>query len=200
MPVPAPRSIHLPWIVLGVLIAVTARGGEITSVSVEHHGGRFDIYSEVMVDLAADEVRAILTRYENLADVTESISEVEILERRGSQGGEQVRMRMVSEVCLVLVCLDYVWVQHVETLPTGEIVAVIEPGRSDFQEGRAVWRFMSEHNRRMRLVFDAYLVPDFWFPPVIGPWLIKRQLRNAVLETMRGVERMAAEGREGKID
>jgi hypothetical protein len=185
---------------LGVLIAITTGGGEIASLSVEHHGGRFDIYSEVIIDLAADEVRAILTRYEGLADVTGGIDKVEILERRSSQGGAQVRMRIVSEVCLVLVCLDYVWVQHVETLPTGEIVAVVEPALSDFQEGRAVWRFMSEHRQRTRLVFDAYLVPDFWFPPVIGPWLIKRQLRNAVLETVRGVERVAAEERGGRAE
>ena len=39
---------------------------------------------------------------------------------------------------------------------------------------------------------EADIIPEFWFPPVIGPLLIMNKLRNEALETAKGVERVAA--------
>jgi hypothetical protein len=33
--------------------------------------------------------------------------------------------------------------------------------------------------------------PDFWIPPLIGPWLIKRKLLSETLETVDNLEQLA---------
>ena len=33
--------------------------------------------------------------------------------------------------------------------------------------------------------------PDFWVPPLIGPWVIKRTMREQAITTSEGIERLA---------
>jgi hypothetical protein len=181
-------SAKLRWFVLMGQVCVPVHAGQVMSTSVEYHDGRFNIYAEVLIDLPESRVREILTDYESLPDVNEGIKKVEILLPRSP---ETVRMKLVSQVCLLFLCGDYSWVQDVESLPSGEITAIVDPQESDFYEGRSLWRLLAE-GRQTRLVFEAYLIPNFWFPPLIGPWVIERKLDNALLETAAGVERMAA--------
>jgi hypothetical protein len=131
-------------------------------------------------------VRAILTDYEGLPRVNPGIKKVELLDSAGTGA----RMRVTSGVCMLLICLDYTWVQNVTTSPAGDVVAVVDGTEGDFREGRARWRFRADA-ARTRLVFDGYVVPSFWFPPLLGPWLIKRKLLEEALETAVGVERLA---------
>ena len=84
-------------------------------------------------------------------------------------------------------------VQEAETLASGDIMTVIDPSMSDFREGRVRYRLLPEDEDSTRLVTDALVVPDFWFPPLIGPALIKRKLRDEALDTALGVERIAAQ-------
>lgn len=180
-------------LVLVLLWAVgdVAQGAEQIESSVEHEIGRFVLHSEVLVGLPPAEVRAILTRYENLPRVNGGIRKVRILER--DESGE-VRMQVFAGVCILMFCLNYQWVQDVKTLPDSDVLAVIDAEVSDFREGRARWRFLPQDGCT-RLVFDADVRPDFWFPPLLGPWLIKRKLAEEALQTAQGVERIAAEER-----
>lgn len=66
----------------------------------------------------------------------------------------------------------------------------MDPSLSDFQEGWVHYRLRAE-NQHTRLLMDAELVPDFWFPPIVGALLIKRKLQNEALETAFGIERLA---------
>lgn len=143
-------------------------------------------HSEVLVQLPPSRVRIILTDFENLAQINESLKRVHIL---GHGDNDGVRMRAITRICILFICRNFTWIQEVRTLPSGDIVAVIEEG--DFREGRVRWRLLSE-NGHTRLLFNADLVPDFWFPPIIGPWLIKRKLQDEALETAQGIERVAA--------
>lgn len=160
--------------------------GEVIKSVVERRGEHFIVHSEVLIQVPESRVRAILTQYENLPQVNPGIKAVQILTRRGNG---QVRMRVVSEVCILVICLDYAWVQEVRTLPDNDIEAVIDPAESSFKEGEARWRLVAE-NGGTRLVFSADLVPSFWFPPGIGPLIIKHKLAREVLETALEVERL----------
>lgn len=155
--------------------------------SVSYHDGRFTLHTETLVRVPPEQVRAILTRYENLARVNSGIQSVQILARPAPG---QVRMRVDSHACILVFCRAYRWEQEVREWPFGDVTAIIDPAVSDFREGRVRWQFLPVDDGT-QLVFDATLAPDFWFPPLIGPWLIKHKLLNEALETARGVERLA---------
>ena len=171
------------------LVACSALAGEVLSAIVEHDAGRFTIYSDIRIRAPADRVRAVLTHYENLPRVNGGIKSVEILQRR-TDGS--TRMRVAAGVCILFVCRNYHWIQEATILPSGDILTVIDPEESTFREGRVRYQILPDGDNT-RLVTNADLVPDVWFPPMIGPWLIKHKLHSETLETAEGVERVAAQ-------
>lgn len=177
----------------GVLVALWAglvHGGEVLDAQVAHDGDRFTLHADIRIDLPAERVRAILTTYENLPRVNSGIDRVKILE----QTGKRTRMQVEAEVCILLICREFQWVQTADITPAGEIITVIDPAVSTFREGRVHYRIIPA-GEAARLVTDAELVPDVWFPPLIGPWLFKRKLYEETLETAAGVERLGADFR-----
>ena len=169
------------------LWAYSALAGEVLSATVEHDAGRFTIYSDIRIHVPADRVRTILSHYENLPRVNGGIKSVEILQRRADGSA---RMRVAAGICILFVCREFHWVQEASTLPSGDILTVIDPKESTFREGWVRYQILPDGDNT-RLVTNADLVPDIWFPPVIGPWLIKHKLQSETLETAEGVEHMA---------
>ena len=163
---------------------------EVIQSVADYRDGRFSAHSEVLIQVPALQTRAILTRYEALPQVNGGIKAVTILERRDSG---QVRMRVRAAGCILFICKSFNWVQEAETLASGDIMTVIDPSMSDFREGQVRYRLLPENENSTRLVTDAVVAPDFWFPPLIGPALIKRKLRDEALDTALGVERIAAQ-------
>ena len=158
--------------------------GEVITSSVQHDDGRFTVHSDLLVHLPASHVRKILTNFENLPRINENIKGVNML---ASSRDGVIRMRVEAEVCALFVCLDYRWVQEVTILTSGDIVTHFDPVRSDFREGWIRYQLLPEGGHT-RLITDAVLVPDFWFPPLIGPMIIKSKLRSEALEATTGIE------------
>ncbi len=179
-------ALLLTW---GATLSLPAVAGKVINAKIEHHDGHFSAYTELLIYVSEPRVRAILTRYENLPRVNPGIQAVRIL-RRGP--GDQVRMKVDASGCILFVCLDYSWVQDARTLPSGDILTVMDPTQSDFHQGRVLYR-MVPRDDYTELTMDAEVVPSFWFPPLIGPWLIKQKLRNEALETADAIEQIAAE-------
>jgi hypothetical protein len=71
--------------------------------------------------------------------------------------------------------------------PGYHIEATILPQSSDFRRGRAQWRLTAEGNSTL-MQFNAELVPDFFMPPLIGPWLIRREMANQITEIVMIIE------------
>jgi hypothetical protein len=80
-----------------------------------------------------------------------------------------------------------VQVQDVTLLAGHVIEAVILPEFSDFRSGLARWQ-LTARGAATQLEFSNSFEPDFWVPPVIGPWLIKRKLVWEVTETAMYIE------------
>jgi hypothetical protein len=175
---------------LGGLLAVPpSPAGDLTQATVEYADQRFTVHTELVVHAPAERVRAVLSQPENLPQMNPAIEDVVLLEQTAAN---QRRMRITSRVCVSLICLRYQWVQEARTLPSGDIVTHFDPDASDFREGWVRYRLLPAGGHT-RLLMDAELVPDFWFPPLLGPALIKHALRTEALATAAGIERLAAE-------
>ena len=73
----------------------------------------------------------------------------------------------------------------------GAIVYTTVPAQSDFKRGREQVIIMAQSPRRTRVTYNAALEPDFFVPPLIGTWLIKRHVRQNLEESMERVEELA---------
>ncbi len=168
----------LPW--------ALSQAGEVLTAHAGHDRGRYQV--EVDVRLAADkaEVWRLLTDYANYHQLNEAIQVSEILERRGSH---ELWVRTVTEACVYFFCRTVVQVQNVTQANENYVSATVLPDVSHFRHGVARMRLWEE-GERTRVRITAEVEPDFWIPPLIGPWLIKRKLRAEALETVHNVERL----------
>lgn len=168
-------------------LPVPASSAQVLNTRVIRQEGRFNLHSETLVQAPPEGVRRILTDYENLPRINQALKRVVILEPPEDGG---VRMGIVSDFCILGLCLNFVWVQDVHILPDGNIAMRIVPGRGDFEQGKGHWH-LSPQGAGTRLIFDVDLKPSFWVPPVFGSWLMKRKLTEEALQTAQGLERRA---------
>jgi len=78
-------------------------------------------------------------------------------------------------------------VQDVTLVDSHTVVAVMVPGAGDFRGGNARWKITAD-GAATELQFSETFEPDFWVPPVIGTWLIERELVREVAETATYIE------------
>lgn len=82
--------------------------------------------------------------------------------------------------------------EDVQTEGDGEIVGQALPSASDFRELREHWRIVPDDSGT-RVHYAATMMPKFFVPPLIGPWLIKATLRRELATSARRIERLSHE-------
>ena len=74
----------------------------------------------------------------------------------------------------------------------GNEAAHADPRFSDFHEVSERWRIRPE-GAQTRMEYNATLVPKFFVPPLIGPWVIKLRIRDSLLSGAETLETLARE-------
>ena len=173
-----------------LLIPVSAGAGEILDLYVGHEAGVYSVALDARLDAPRAHVYHLVTDYEHLADINPSIQESRVLRVTGP---DEHRVHSILRVCILIFCKEMTQVQDVQQRGEGLIEALTVPALSDFRRGVFRWQLLEEDTvTRMR--FIAELEPDFWVPPVIGPWLIKRKLIEEVRTTTAAIESRATSG------
>ena len=153
----------------------------------DENGGEYHVSTEVVLHAPADSVRAVLTDYVHAYRLNPSITESAILPPF-EQG--VVRLMTQIEECFALYCVDMVSVADIKELPSGDLEVVLVPELSSFRSGTAEWRIQSQEGDS-RVHYELRLEPDFFIPPVIGPVIIMKRLREEILATFSRLECMA---------
>ena len=103
------------------------------------------------------------------------------------------RWRTRVRMCIAFFCTRLDQVQDVKTTQQGErwlMQATVIPQLSNLRYGLADWQ-LAPCGAQTCLRFAAALEPDFWVPPLLGPWLIERTMRRQAQRTARGIEMLA---------
>jgi hypothetical protein len=175
-----------------LLMPACAAAGEILEARVTHTDGRYDLAIRARIDAPSDAVYRAITDYSNLAAIN---PDIEVSELLGTTLAGVSRVRTVINVCILVFCKRVEQLQHVTYPDAGTIEAVIVPEGSDFRSGFARWRLSSPATATTEMQFVETFEPDFWVPPVIGPWLIQRKLVREVAETTAYIEAQQGTGR-----
>lgn len=178
-----------PFIIVCLLFNYSpfASAGDILKATVTNEDNRYFINIDVIINADAQRVYEILTDYENLSKISEGITESDLIY---SLSDNDHRVKVTTEACVAFFCKTIVQVQDVEQLPGMVIVSTTIPDKSDVDYAHARWKITAEDGLA-RISFNSDLKPSFWVPPLIGPLLIERALRNEALAVIEGLEILA---------
>ncbi|MGB5177904.1 MAG: SRPBCC family protein [Gammaproteobacteria bacterium] len=171
-------------IVMLLLLPPAALAGEILASSVNHEGAVYSLSVTARIDAPLDTVYRSITDFENLAAINPAIEESQLL---ATPAADTQRVRSVIRVCILMFCKRVEQVQEVTLMEGYAITAVILPQGGDFRSGVAHWQ-LTASGAATEMLFTNSFEPDFWVPPVIGPWMIKRKLTQEVAATAMYIE------------
>jgi hypothetical protein len=179
----------LRWPFAFALLAAarTAVPADLRTISVEFEDERYHLRSEAWFAADMDDMYRVLTDYDLFMKFTSAF-----VEARNVAPDRQGRPRFFTrmEGCVLLFCKSLVRYGHLELTPHTEIIAVAEPAKSDFKFSRERWRLVKDGEGTL-LIYDFEMEPDFWVPPVIGPYVIKRSLRAGGVDAIDRIEALA---------
>lgn len=182
-------------VALGLACALTATAApavQIDRIDVSRAGPLYRVAMRVKLDAPPARAWAVFSEYENLPRIHHAVREVRRLDGAGS--GAQ-RLLTEVRVCVSFYCRVLQQEQDMRPEPGeagGRLSATVLPQSRDLKSGHAVWNIRACGGGSC-LDFDAELEPRFWVPPLIGPWLIQRKLREEAIQTSEGIERLARE-------
>jgi len=144
-----------------------------------HDNGVFQIRIAAVVNASPEYIRDVLSDYLHIYRLSPSIIESEVLPHTAN-GEKHVRTRLLC--CTSVFCREVERVDVVRQLESGDLQAEIVPALSEFKAGKATWKIkpVDEHSY---LVYEAFLEPDFFIPPVVGTSVVKNNLKNEFVIT-----------------
>ena len=159
-------------------------------VTVDVEDGRYRVFGQSRVDAPPDFVYATLIDYDNFHKLAGGIAETRFLPADDS-GNLLAYTRYES--CVLIFCKTIEKVEQIQGNPPGSILIKVIPDRSDFIFNNSSWRIEYIDDKTL-LTYEAEFEPDFWVPPLVGTWAIRRKLvQTAELIGMR-IEWMQSHG------
>lgn len=157
-------------------------------IDVRRSDGRYQLSGEVLIDATRASVFAVITDYDGLAALDEGIADSHIVERINATT-TLVYTRLTG--CVLLFCRDVERIERVEELSDSEIVARVVPDPAhDIRFSQSRWQLSTEAGGT-RVHYETEVDPAFWVPPLIGPSLVQRVLRQRVAGTLANIEQAA---------
>jgi hypothetical protein len=188
-------AIALSW------FAVQAHAAQVLDVQVTRDGARFVIGMHVAIDAGSAAVFRALQDYSAMMRYNPDLRSVRV-QSTGVRG--RVRLFTAVHTCVLVFCKTMHQEQIMTAIPGangGVLEAELLPHGGDFKSGSARWTVRACGSAASITCLDARieLVPAFWVPPVIGPWVLRRKMAEEARRTSAGLEAMAR-GSSAQVD
>lgn len=156
-------------------------------LEVSRDAGVFHVVVNVLIDASPALVQAVLLDTSKL-----SLLDPGVRATRVRAEGDGQRVEMDIHECLFGFCRQFLQVQQVEVRGNEITARTLPVEGSGFRSGIAHWQLSAE-GEGTRLIFTADTEPDLWLPPLIGPRVVMKQLREKTLASLETLERLARE-------
>jgi polyketide cyclase/dehydrase/lipid transport protein len=182
--------IHCGVLVTALLASTAVRAAEILRLDVERDGGCYRLFSITHIDAEPEAVFARLTDYDDFERVSSAYKESHYV--ASNTGGAPIVYTRI-EGCVVFFCRSVSRVERLETEAPRVIRATAVPERSDVAYSRSEW-ILEPEGGGTRVTYSLTIRPNFWIPPLLGPWMLRKGLlKDAELAANR-VEDLAGRG------
>ena len=165
-------------------ITLSANASQLIRLEVEQEDDVYNVYVEMDVDAPVEAVLAVLTDYEQLNRLSDSIIDSKII---NSEDENVVRVQTQIENCVLFFCMDIKKVEDVIADKNGRITASVVADSSDFRSGQAVWEVKSTAHGS-RVIHTARLEPDISIPSWMGASIVKSSLRQELRQSFSNLE------------
>jgi Polyketide cyclase / dehydrase and lipid transport len=171
----------------GLLASASAFAADIQRLEATHDDDRYKLTFEVVLNAERDKVWNIMTDYDRLTRVSKIIVESRVLKKENEN---RHRVSVTLHACVLIFCKTMNKVVDILARPRDDIVVTGVPALSDFRYSVEHWQVSAE-NANTRLHYTAEMIPDFYVPPLIGPWMVKYFLKKEITATAIQVEALA---------
>ena len=183
----APAAAALGALGAGALAAAAT----IDELDVTKQRGRYSLEANARLDATPDSIYAVLTDFDDNAysRISRAYKESRYLEP-AADGTPLVYTRM--EGCMLWHCMTLERTERLETQEPRWIKSTALPDGSNFKHATSEW-VLEPDGDGTKMKYRLEMEPDFFVPPVIGPWYLKRTLSQGGLRAVTRIERLARE-------
>jgi hypothetical protein len=177
---------------LGALVAsALAAAAAIDELDVKRQRGRYSLEAEATLAATPESIYAVLTDFDDNAysRISRAYKESRYLEP-AADGTPLVYTRM--EGCALWHCMVLERTERLETDAPRWIKSTTLPEGSNFKFSTSEW-VLERDGENTKMTYKLEMEPDFFVPPVIGPWYFKRTLSQGGLRAVTRIERLARE-------
>ena len=159
------------------------------TVDVSRHQERYRVVADTHLDASPEAIYKVLMdfdddRYQRISDIYKESSYLP----PDSDGTPLVYTRV--EGCLMRYCRSMRRVERLEVVTPQFIRSRTVPERSDFKYSLSEWTFDRE-GEGTRVTYVMEMEPDFWLPPFVGPWFLRRTLMQGAPDAIEQIELLA---------
>jgi hypothetical protein len=168
-----------------------AAAATIDELDVTRQRGRYSLEANARLDATPESIYAVLTDFDDNAysRISRAYKESRYLEP-APDGTPVVYTRL--EGCALWHCMSLERTERLETEAPYWIKSTVLPEGSNFKHSTSEWVLEPDGNGTL-MNYKLEMEPDFFVPPVIGPWYLKRTLSQGGLRAVTRIERLARE-------
>lgn len=176
------------------LAATAASAAQVLSVQATRHGAAVSVGLRIALDASAPASFRALLQYSAMGRYEPDLRALRI---ETTSDPNRVRLFLTLHTCVLLFCktIRQEQIMTASSDPNGGVLqARFVPASGAFRgEGRWVVAPCAAGEGRACMDVRIDLVPLFWVPPMIGPWLIRRKMYEQALHISAGLEQLANE-------
>jgi len=176
-------------VVASVCYVSSSLPATLRTVDVSRRQDRYRVVADTHLDASPAAIYKVLLdfdsdRYQRISEIYKESSYLP----PDSDGTPLVYTRV--EGCLLGYCRSMRRVERLEIVTPQFIRSRTVPERSDFKYSMSEWTFAAE-GEGTRVTYLMEMEPDFWLPPFVGPWFLKRTLMQGAPDAIEQIELLA---------
>jgi len=182
--------------VAAVIACVELLAATIRTIKIEHDDGVYRLVSTAYLAAPREAIFEVLTDYERFGRISSTYKDYGFMEP-AADGTPIIYTTMQG--CVLFFCVTMRRVERMEVEAPSSIRSDTLPGQSDFKLGISEWTLEPEAGGTA-MTYRLTIEPDFWIPPLIGPWVLKQRLERGGTGAVNRIERLAREAAALPID
>ena len=171
--------------------ASPANGAELKDVQVAYEQGRYYVDAEMTVEAAQLPTFEALVEYDRFDEYSDVYVQTSYLDP-AADGTPRVFTRV--EGCVLSFCRGVERTARLVATPLDRIVMTIEPEPDGhLLYGQESWD-LEPYSGGTLIKYHHELELNFWLPPLIGPWAVRRGLIWGATDVVQTLEEIALQG------